>query len=236
MALDVPAGRAVRVTSVGTHSPPRARYLPTAEHGLIGDLHTVALVGTDGTIDWYCCPRFDSPSVFAAILDADHGGLFRIAPDGDSWNSKQLYLPDTNVLITRFLMPGGVGEVQDFMLPPRTGEAARRHRMIRRVVAVRGQMHFVVDVARSPELVLSLSARCPLEIIDSGDVRAHVQLQAGEATTFVLDRVGGPARCRCRTPMPTSPPSSTPPWRSGGAGCASRATAGAGAGWCIARY
>jgi GH15 family glucan-1,4-alpha-glucosidase len=97
MALDVPAGRAVRVTLGGT------RYLPIAEHGLIGDLHTVALVGTDGTIDWYCCPRFDSPSVFAAILDADHGDLFRISPDCDSWRSKQLYLPDTNVLITRFL-------------------------------------------------------------------------------------------------------------------------------------
>jgi len=58
----------------------RARYLPIAEHGLIGDLHAVALAGTDGTIDWYCCPRFGSPSVFAAILDAGHGGLFRIAP------------------------------------------------------------------------------------------------------------------------------------------------------------
>jgi GH15 family glucan-1,4-alpha-glucosidase len=123
------------------------RYLPIAEHGLIGDLHTVALVGTDGTIDWYCCPRFDSPSVFAAILDADRGGLFRIAPAGEGWSSKQLYLPDTNVLITRFLMPEGVGEVQDFMPPPGTGAAAHRHRMIRRVLAVRGQMRFVVDVA-----------------------------------------------------------------------------------------
>ncbi len=90
-----------------------ARYLPIAEHGLIGDLHTVTLVGTDGTIAWYCCPRFDSPGVFAAILDADAdadadadgGGLFRIAPDCDGWSSKQLYLPDTNILITRFLMP-----------------------------------------------------------------------------------------------------------------------------------
>ena len=100
----------------------QARYLPIAEHGLIGDLHTVALVGTDGTIDWYCCPRFDSPSVFAAILDADRGGLFRISPDCDGWSSKQLYLPDTNILITRFLMPGGVGEVQDFM-PPRDRRA-----------------------------------------------------------------------------------------------------------------
>ena len=86
-----------------------ARYLPIAEHGLIGDLHTVALVGTNGTIDWYCCPRFDSPSVFAAILDADRGGLFRIWPDCEGWSSKQLYLPDTNILITRFLMPDGVG-------------------------------------------------------------------------------------------------------------------------------
>jgi hypothetical protein len=62
--------------------------------------------------------------VFVAILDADHGGLFRIAPDREGWISKQLYLPDTNVLLTRFLMPAGVGQVQDFMLPPRTGEAA----------------------------------------------------------------------------------------------------------------
>ena len=126
---------------------PRVRYLPIAEHGLIGDLHTVALVGTDGTIDWYCCPRFDSPSVFAAMLDADRGGRFRIAPEHDGWTSKQLYLPDTNVLITRFLMPDGVGEVQDFMPPARNGAAAHRHRLVRRVVAVRGRMRLVVEVA-----------------------------------------------------------------------------------------
>ena len=85
--------------------------------------------------------------MFAAILDTDRGGLFRISPDCESWSSKQLYLPDTNVLITRFLMPDGVGEVQDFMPPARTGEAAHRHRMIRRVLAVRGRMRFGVDVA-----------------------------------------------------------------------------------------
>jgi GH15 family glucan-1,4-alpha-glucosidase len=188
-----------------------ARYLPIAEHGLIGDLHTVALVGTDGTIDWYCCPRFDSPSVFGSILDADRGGLFRIAPAGDGWSSKQLYLPDTNVLITRFLMPEGVGEVQDFMPPPTSGEAAHRHRIIRRVLAVRGQMRVVADVAPrfdygrarhevtrtshgalflTPELALSLSTRCPLEITGAGDVRASVALRAGETATFVLDCVG----------------------------------------------
>ena len=135
MALDV---RTVPADALGAR---RARYLPIAEHGLIGDLHTVALVGTDGTIDWYCSPRFDSPSVFAAILDADRGGRFRIGPYGDGWTSKQLYLPDTNVLITRFLMAHGVGEVQDFMVPAHPG------RLIRRVVAVRGQVRFVVDLA-----------------------------------------------------------------------------------------
>ena len=101
MATDVLAGRAEPVVSDEAWRPPRARYLPISEHGLIGDLHTVALVGTDGTIDWYCCPRFDSPSVFAAILDADRGGLFRISPDCEGWRSRQLYLPDTNILITR---------------------------------------------------------------------------------------------------------------------------------------
>jgi len=73
--------------------------------------------------------------------------LFRISPDCDGWTSKQLYLADTNVLITRFLMPDGVGEVQDFMPAPRPGEAVHRQRIIRHVVAVRGQMRFVVDLA-----------------------------------------------------------------------------------------
>ena len=187
-----------------------ARYLPIAEHGLIGDLHTVALVGTNGTIDWYCCPRFDSPSVFAAILDADHGGLFRISPDCDGWSSKQLYLADTNVLITRFLMPDGVGEIQDFMPLPGAGDAVHRSRLIRRILAVRGQMRFVVDVAPrfdygraqhdvalapngalfcSPDLSLSLSTQYPLEIVDGREARARITVRAGETATFVLGRV-----------------------------------------------
>jgi GH15 family glucan-1,4-alpha-glucosidase len=178
------------------------RYLPIAEHGLVGDLHTVALVGTDGTIDWYCCPRFDSPSVFAAILDAERGGNFRIAPQDGGWSSKQLYLPDTNVLITRFLMPEGVGEVQDFMPP-------LRNRIIRRVLAVRGQMRLEANVAprfdygraghdveltpdgalfRADDLRLSLSTSSPLEIVDGRDVRARVALRAGETATFALDQ------------------------------------------------
>jgi GH15 family glucan-1,4-alpha-glucosidase len=88
-----------------------ARYPNFSDHGLIGDLQTAALVTTDGTVDWFCCPRFDSPSVFASLLDADHGGYFRIAPDRDDYVSKQLYFPDTAILITRFMTPDGVGEV-----------------------------------------------------------------------------------------------------------------------------
>ena len=70
-------------------------YLPIAEHGLIGDLHTVALVGTEGTIDWYCCPRFDAPSLFGALLDRERGGYWRLAPTDTAWTTKQLYFPDT---------------------------------------------------------------------------------------------------------------------------------------------
>ena len=91
------------------------RYPDIGEHGLIGDLQTAAFVSTDGTVDWWCCPRFDSPSIFASLLDYDRGGHFRIGPDRDDYVSRQLYFPDTAILITRFLSPDGVGEVLDFM-------------------------------------------------------------------------------------------------------------------------
>src|SRR5438093_1916019 len=115
-----------------------ADYLPIAEHGIIGDLHSIALVGTDGRIDWYCCPSFDSPSVFGAILDRERGGYYRIAPIVEDCAPKQLYLPDTNVLITRFLTPDGVAEVQDFMPIGLKGDSIWRGALIRRARAVRG--------------------------------------------------------------------------------------------------
>ncbi len=121
------------------------RYPDISEHGLIGDLQTAALVTTDGTIDWFCCPRFDSPSVFASLVDADHGGYFRIAPDTDDYISKQLYFPDTAMLITRFMTKDGVGEVTDFM-PIAPLHVTDQHRLVRQVKVVRGAMRFVVDV------------------------------------------------------------------------------------------
>src|SRR5256886_15831678 len=91
------------------------RYPNIGDHGLIGDLQTAALVTTDGVLDWFCCPRFDSPSVFASLLDADRGGYFRVAPSGTDYVSRQLYFPDTAMLITRFMSADGVGEVTDLM-------------------------------------------------------------------------------------------------------------------------
>ena len=186
-------------------------YLPIAEHGLIGDLHSVALVGTDGTIDWYCCPRFDSPSVFASILDARRGGCYRLAPADDGWTSQQLYFPDTNVLITRFLTADGVGEVEDFMPVARTIDGEHRQRLVRRVVSVRGRVRFELvcsprfDYARAEHVVerhehgvlfrsagcaLALETETPLKICD-GAAQASFTLSQGNSATFVLEHVVG---------------------------------------------
>jgi GH15 family glucan-1,4-alpha-glucosidase len=121
------------------------RYPDISDHGLIGDLQTAALVATDGTIDWFCCPRFDSPSVFGSLLDADNGGYFRVAPDTRDYVSRQLYFPETAMLITRFMTKDGVGEVTDFM-PIAPPQATDRHRLVRHLKVVRGSMKFVADI------------------------------------------------------------------------------------------
>jgi GH15 family glucan-1,4-alpha-glucosidase len=121
------------------------RYPPIANHGLIGDLQTAALVTTDGAIDWYCCPRFDSPSVFASLLDLNRGGYFRIAPEDSDYVTKQLYFPDSAILITRFMASGGVGEVIDFMPINKPTVATAHHELVRRVRVVRGSMRFRLE-------------------------------------------------------------------------------------------
>src|SRR6185295_5901673 len=118
-----------------------ARHRRIEEHAIIGDLHTVALVAVDGTISFLCAPSFDSPSVFASLLDPDRGGHFALAAAFDEPTYKQLYLPDTNVLLTRFLDEGGVAEVSDFMPVADVGVA---HNIVRRVKAVQGDVPFVM--------------------------------------------------------------------------------------------
>jgi GH15 family glucan-1,4-alpha-glucosidase len=194
------------------------RYPNIADHGLIGDLQTAALVTTDGTVDWFCTPRFDSPSVFASLLDADHGGYFRVSPDTDQYVTKQLYFPDTAILITRFMTEDGVGEVHDFM-PVIEGAATDRHRLVRHLHVVRGTMRFVMDIqpafdyARKPHkldvtengavfqadgLELTLHAAGlvgndpELKLERRGDgLRASRTLQVGQSGGIVLESMGG---------------------------------------------
>ncbi|SDJ46616.1 Glucoamylase (glucan-1,4-alpha-glucosidase), GH15 family [Frankineae bacterium MT45] len=121
-------------------------YPTISDHGLIGDLQTAALIARDGTIDWFCGPRFDSPSLFGALLDSERGGHLRTRPVGGAFDTKQLYLPETAVLITRFLTETGVGELVDFMLI--AGEqASDQRRLVRMLRCVRGTMTFEVEVA-----------------------------------------------------------------------------------------
>jgi GH15 family glucan-1,4-alpha-glucosidase len=121
------------------------RYPNIADHGLIGDLQTAALVTDTGTIDFFCCPRFDSPSIFASLLDADKGGYCKIAPEQANYVTKQLYLPDSAVLVTRFMTADGVGELLDFM-PPLTGKATDKHRLVRMLRVPRGTMRFAMEL------------------------------------------------------------------------------------------
>ncbi|MEV4701769.1 glycoside hydrolase family 15 protein [Actinoplanes sp. NPDC049316] len=122
-------------------------YSLIADHGLVGDLQTAALVATDGSVDWFCSPRFDSPSVFGALLDAGRGGRLRIRPASGVVTVRQLYVPDTAVLVTRFLTDAGVGEIVDFMPVAATTVATTSRRLIRMVRCVRGEMTFAVEVA-----------------------------------------------------------------------------------------
>src|ERR1700760_198416 len=121
--------------------PPHG-YLPIEEHGIIGDLRTVALVGTDGTVDWYCPARFDAPSLFGALLDSGKGGYFSLTARTSYAKPKQLYLPDTNILLTRFQGKDAVGEVSDFMVPETRPTGRARDLLVRQARAVRGTAVF----------------------------------------------------------------------------------------------
>ena len=190
-------------------------YQPIENYGIIGDLHTLALVGMNGSIDWLCCPYFDSPSVFAAILDDKKGGHFKIAPTAEGVTHKQFYWPETNVLITRFLSADGVGEITDYMPVDRSPKGIGQHQVIRRVSAVRGTMTFRMECypafnyARdehqmqvtpdgacfySQTLSLGLATRVPLKQ-DGKGVTAEFGLNEGQTATFLLQDVPQGSGC-----------------------------------------
>ncbi len=182
---------------------------PIESHGVIGDMRTAALVSTDGSINWFCYPRFDSPSLFGAILDTENGGHFVVHPEDDGVQTRQLYWPETNVLVTRFLSAGGVGEVIDFMTIPDTADRHNPHnhrRLYRMVRQVRGTHRFRMecfpafnygrdsfDVQPAPhgayflsgELSIQLSADVDLSISSKG-AGAEFTLKERETALFVL--------------------------------------------------
>jgi len=182
-------------------------YLPIENHGLIGNMRTAALVGIDGTIDWFCPEKFDAPSVFAAILDDERGGCFRIGPVDSEPTRKQFYWPDTNVLVTRFLCQEGVLEVVDYMPVDIDAEQQRERWLIRTVRMARGSMSVQVEcqpafnyardshqvsisengaVFHSPNSALGLSSPVALATGDAGSVQAEFTLTEGEVTVFSL--------------------------------------------------
>jgi GH15 family glucan-1,4-alpha-glucosidase len=186
---------------------------PIEDHGIIGDLHTAALVSTDGDIDWLCLPRFDSPSVFASLLDDERGGRFTVRCRSAT-RVKQMYLPDSNVLVTRFLGEHFVGEVVDFMVPHEHGHGrGGAHQLIRLVRAVRGRVDVDIrcepafDYARartevdivegsgafffSPLSQLVLRSTVPLTADGSAAV-GHSVLEEGESLALALSRRGSP--------------------------------------------
>jgi len=185
-------------------------YQPIENYGIIGDLNTVALVGLNGSIDFMCFPDFDSPSIFAALLDEKKGGSFAINPVFTEMKTKQLYLPDTNVLLTRFLSQEGVGEITDFMP---VEEMYDGKELIRRVTTVRGEVNYKmtcsprfdygrtmhnIELVNEKEIiftsnliqktVLRLVSSVPMQIKD-GDAIAEFTLSSSETADFLLEHV-----------------------------------------------
>ena len=195
-------------------------YQPIEDYGVIGDLHTVALVGMNGSIDFCCFPHFDSPTIFAGLLDRHRGGRFSISPTEADVTHHQLYLPDTNVLITRFLANCGLAEVSDFM-PVGIFPHDHPRVLVRRVKCVRRSMAFDLvfdprfDYGRADRTVqmgegevlyassgadgtaVRLRTPVPLRVDDQGIARATFELSAGQKVAFVMeeaaDHFGSPS-------------------------------------------
>ena len=179
----------------------------------MGDLNTIALVSMEGSIDFMCCPRFDSPTIFAALLDDKRGGRFQIAPVSGEFKQRQRYIPDTNILLTRFLGSDGIVEISDFMAIQPLGH---RHNLVRRVKAVRGEIKIRMvcapkfDYGRAAHTVekgrgevifrpegkglppLRLRGDKPWRVVN-GEVVAEFRLRAEQTACFVLEEAGGDA-------------------------------------------
>ena len=182
-------------------------YKPISDYGVIGDMHTAALVGLDGSIDWYCAPRFDSPSVFAALLDARKGGKFQLSPI-ESFTTKQSYEGDTNVLSTIFESKQGTIKLTDFMpCFMEKGEAKGFQELHRIVDCVEGELGLRIifrprlDYARGNTTLLETEEGCTaknrghqvnlastvkVHLADEDVLTSEFRLSKGQRAVFVL--------------------------------------------------
>jgi GH15 family glucan-1,4-alpha-glucosidase len=186
-------------------------FQPIENYGVIGNMQSIALVGMNGSIDFLCYPDFDSPTVFAALLDDQKGGQFEIRPQLSNMRVRQLYLPETNILLTRFLAEEGVAELTDYM--PIEQDEEQPNEIVRTVCVIRGNVRFQMRCrprfnyaagkhslqitdhgatffpAENLCLPLSLYSTVGVER-QSQDVVSEFSLKAGETANFVL----GPPR------------------------------------------
>jgi GH15 family glucan-1,4-alpha-glucosidase len=182
-------------------------YQPIENYGIIGNMRTLALVGMNGSIDWYCYPHFDSPSIFGAILDDSKGGRFQISVKADGVRHKQFYWPSTNVLVTRFLVKDGIAELEDFMPVGRPADSPEYRHLYRRIRCVRGAVPISVSCRpafdygrethdtrveangatfKSNGVTLTLSTAVPLKNDGHGGVSAEFVLSEGKSQGFIL--------------------------------------------------
>jgi Glucoamylase and related glycosyl hydrolases len=189
-------------------------FEPIENYGVIGNMRSIALVSVNGSIDFLCYPNFDSPTVFAALLDDQRGGCFQIQPQLRKKHARQLYLPDTNILLTRFLAEEGVAELTDYM--PIGVDSEQPNEIIRTVAVVRGEIDFkmrcqprfsyamcghTVNIEDRYAIFRPTSEACaPLALYSSvvlrpqsGDVISDFRLRAGQKATFVFGGVRAPA-------------------------------------------
>ncbi|HZQ69162.1 MAG TPA: glycoside hydrolase family 15 protein [Terriglobales bacterium] len=188
-------------------------FEPIENHGVIGNMRSIALVAVNGSIDFLCYPNFDSPTVFAALLDEERGGCFQIQPQFKEKRIRQLYLPETNILLTRFLAPEGVAELTDYM--PIAADGKQPNEIVRSLTVIRGEVEFkmrcqprfnyglcghtvsvegrtaVFSPATESCARMALYSTIPLKGQDQ-DVIADFKLRTGERVTFVFGAVRAP--------------------------------------------
>ncbi len=190
-------------------------YQPIENYGIIGNMRSVALIGIHGSIDWFCFPHFDSPSIFATLLDDEKGGYFKISPVEKEHHSKQFYWPDTNVLVTRFFVKDGIVEVTDYMPVGNDIKKEEDYRIVRRIKGVHGQVKMRLEckpafnyardqhelelkdkgaVFKSPDLKMGLASTIELNKQDQ-NIYTEFEIDEEESETFVLHKIGEDQNC-----------------------------------------